>query len=170
MEAGKNGKNNKNQKRQHNLQGQQKALRQTLDGLSKQLGKMGLKAPNPFGRAGEAMRRAEKQLGKGRNGDAAGEQGKALENLRSGMRTIARQIMRRMAKNAGGGPQGNQRTDPLGRLLPSNQLGNAEKMRKGGKNGAEEAYRIRNELKRRLGERTRPRTERQYLERLLRWF
>ncbi|HHK74493.1 MAG TPA: TIGR02302 family protein, partial [Rhizobiales bacterium] len=168
--AEKNARENKDAKRQQALQGRQKALRQALEALNRQLGKMGLKAPNPFGRAGEAMRRAERQLGKGRNGRAAGEQGKALDNLRRGMRAIARQIMRRMAKNAGGGPQGNRRTDPLGRPLPANQLGNAEKMRRGSKNAAEEAYRIRNELKRRLGERSRSRAERRYLERLLRWF
>ncbi len=170
MKAGKDGQQGKPARRQRELQGRQKALRRTLQGLSRQLGKMGLKAPDPFGRAGEAMERAGKQLGKGRNGDAAGEQGKALDNLRRAMRSIARQIMRRMARNAGGGPQGKNRVDPLGRTLPSDQLGSNERMRRSGNAGMKEAFRLRNELKRRLGERSRPEPERQYLERLLRWF
>ncbi len=156
--------------RQRELAGRQKALRKALRGLSRDLGKMGMKAPNPFGRAGEAMRRAEEQLGRGRNGNAAGEQGKALDNLRSAMHSIARQMMRRMARSAGGGPRGTSRPDPLGRNPPTRNMNTNAKMRRSGPSGAEDAYEIRQELKRRLGERTRPKPERQYLQRLLRWF
>ncbi len=169
-QSSKNNKKSTKSTRQRELTGRQKALHKALQELSRDLGKMGMKAPNPFGRAGEAMRRAEEQLGKGRNSNAAGEQGKALDNLRQGMHSIARQIMRRMARNPGSGPRGNSRSDPLGRNPPSRNIDTNAKMRRSGQNSAEDAYEIRQELKRRLGERTRPKSERQYLERLLRWF
>lgn len=148
-------------------QAQQKDLRQRLNRLRRGLGQMDLGQPRRFGPAAEAMQRAEALLARGQNKDAAADQGAALGHLRRGMRGLARKIMGRMA-GQGAGRGG--RADPLGRMM-----GAAGGVSRTGRDLPDsgqlgDAYEIRRELERRLGERGRPMMERRYLERLLQQF
>ncbi len=151
---------------------EQDALRRRLGGLMLRLDEFLGTIPRPFGKAERAMRDATDALAVDRPDRAVPAQTEALDQLRRGIDGVAEQIVRRL-----GGLSGAFRNrfgagrDPFGR-------------RPGGAYGARidgsvkipdqmevrRAREILQELRRRAGERQRPKTERNYIDRLLRQF
>jgi uncharacterized protein (TIGR02302 family) len=98
-------------------------------------------------------------------GEAGDQQGRALEAMRQGARAMAEQMMR-----AGGRGNGNSQAsrDPLGRRPGNNQLQDpGESVKVPDEITVQRARRILDELRRRLGEPSRPAIELDYLERLV---
>jgi uncharacterized protein (TIGR02302 family) len=131
-----------------------------------------------LGRAGDAMGDAEGALGDGNSDGAVDGQGRALEALRKGAQNLAQMMQQQMGLGPGPGQpgrQGQQRagqeTDPLGRPMKGPQYGD-DPTHKGvpGEIDVQRARRILEELRRRLGEATRPQIELDYIERLLKDF
>ncbi len=156
------------------LADQQQALRDMLDKLMDQFKQGGANAPSAFDRAGEAMGDATNELRNGRSGQATGRQGEALDQMRQGANAMARQMLEGMGQANQSGRRGQRagqgEVDPLGRPLKSigPDFGTSTKVPTDIE--IQRAREIMRELQRRLGERTRPRIELDYLERLLRRF
>ncbi len=169
------------------LQGRQNALRRKLGQLQKQMRDLGLEGEKGFDAAGKAMADAEGALGEGQSGtDRAVEaQGRALRGLQQGAQGLQKQMAQQGQGQPGqgqqdaedgqgeddgtGGPNG-QRTDPLGRPRrgTTTTLGNESDGKLGGEGGAgARAQQVLEELRRRLGDPSRPQLEQDYLGRLL---
>ncbi len=151
---------------------EQDALRRRLGGLMLRLDEFLGAIPRPFGKAERAMRDAVDALAVDRPDKAVPAQTEALDQLRQGLDGVAEQVVRRLGGLRGAfrnGPGAGR--DPFGR-------------RPGGAYGAaidgwvkipdhmevRRAREILDELRRRAGERQRPKPERNYIERLLRQF
>ena len=165
------------------LDEKQKALRERLEGVERQLRGAGVDTPKNFDEAQGDMSEAEKDLkgdsgdGKAKRryghtpkGDAVESQGKAIEALRKGGQAMQQQ-MRGKGKGKGGnvgmsGIQRGEKDDPLGRSR-NGQMGAAEGELSGGADRADRARRVLEELRRRLADPNRPEEERDYLERLI---
>ena len=169
------------------LQGRQGALRQKLGQVQKQMRDLGLEGEKGFDDAARSMKQAEEALGKGQGGndEAVGAQGRALSQLKQGLQGIEKQMAQGgqgqgqaqqdaedgQGEDGGtGGPNG-QQTDPLGRQMHPQRgalqgNSNGETPLPGG-SGAR-ARQVLDELRRRLGDPSRPQVEQDYLERLLR--
>ncbi|MEZ5871260.1 MAG: TIGR02302 family protein [Nitratireductor sp.] len=155
------------------LQEQQEALEKQLGELGDQLKELGLDPSEAFGEAQQEMGEAGKNLGKSQPGDAAGNQGQALEALRRG----AQQMMQQMAgdRQKGGQQRGEgqqagqdrQRSDPLGRREGSDGLVSNEDTKVPGEIDAQRAREIMEAIRKRLSQPLSPRIEKDYLERLL---
>ncbi|OJX99902.1 MAG: TIGR02302 family protein [Rhizobiales bacterium 62-17] len=165
------------------LQQRQEALRKQLQDLQRRMREMGLPPEQGFSDAEDAMNEAEQQLGEGSGegqGKAVGSQGRALESLRKGAQSMAQQMQQQggqPGEQSGGpgdpngpGQRGRDaaRSDPLGR--ESRDRGDNSRSRYDplGVPAAQRAQQVLEELRRRLGDQTRPREELDYLERLLR--
>lgn len=172
------------------LQGRQNALRNKLGQLQKQMRDLGLEGEKGFEAAGKAMQDAENALGEGQDGSdrAVEAQGRALRGLQQGAQGLQKQMAQQgqgqqggegqqdaadgEGQNGGeGGPNG-QQTDPLGRPRATHDGradGTFDPDRLGpGQGTAARARQVLEELRRRLGDPTRPQVEQDYLERLLR--
>lgn len=165
------------------LSQRQQALRERLQELQRRMRGMGAD-PGELGEAEDAMREAEGQLGQGQEGAAVDSQGRALDALRKGGQNLAQQMQGQPGEGEGndnafgepdgrpaGRPSAQQRTrdDPLGR--PQRQRDWADgRVRVPGadESATQRARRILEELRRRLGDPSRPLEELDYLERLLR--
>ena len=153
-------------------------LRKQLRDLMRRLGEMAGRVPENFGNAEREMRRAERELGGGRPGRAVGPQGRALRELSRGMR----QAMRRMGRQFGFGPgrggrypgDRNRRfgpdRDPLGRQQDGMGPLNRTDIEVPTEAERKQTREILRELRRRSGETSRPKPERDYIERLLKRF
>jgi hypothetical protein len=165
---------------QQSLQQRQQALRQQLEDLQQRMRQFGMKPEQGLGDAESAMRDAEQQLGRGPQGQgpAVDAQGRALEGLRQGAQSLAQQMQRgnQPGDEAGeGDPNGPGRAardsanpDPLGRESRDRGDNTRSLYDPAGAPAAQRAQRVLVELRRRLGDPTRPRDELEYLERLLR--
>jgi hypothetical protein len=158
----------------------QQTLRERLENLQKRLDGAGADA-NGLDGAHNAMRDAENALGQGPSGsrDAVDAQGRAVEALREGAQKLAEAMQ---GKGEGEGSEAGEEgqngqgqfgatdgTDPLGRASGSERSFNpSARFDPMGVPAAERARRVLEELRRRLGEPSRPREEMDYLERLLR--
>ncbi|WP_332683242.1 TIGR02302 family protein [Bosea sp. (in: a-proteobacteria)] len=165
------------------LSQRQQALRERLQELQRRMRGMGAD-PGELGEAENEMRQAEGQLGQGQGEEAVDSQGRALEALRKGGQNLAQQMQGQPGEGEGnenaygepdgrpaGRPSAQQRTrdDPLGR--PQRQRDWADgRVRVPGadESATQRARRILEELRRRLGDPSRPMEELDYLERLLR--
>ncbi len=156
------------------LQQQQQALQQGLGKLMQQLQGMGLNPTGKLGQAGQAMGRAQGQLGQGQTGNAVGSQGEALDALRQGAQGLSQQLANRQGQGQGqgqgrglrgGGNFANQ--DPLGRPRGTvgPDLGTTVKVPD--EIDTQRAREILDAIRKRLGDSYRPALERDYLERLL---
>jgi hypothetical protein len=150
------------------LQEQQQGLAQSLQELMEQMEGMGMQPNGKLGQAGEAMGRAEGQLGQGQPGPAVGNQGQALEALRQGAQAMAQQLGNQgpgYAGNPGGSQMPNE--DPLGRpqRTVGPDLGTTVKVPD--EIDIQRAREILEAIRERLGDPTRSIMERDYLERLL---
>ena len=165
------------------LEDRQRALKDKLDDVEKQLRGAGVDTPKNLDDASGDMAQAQEDLkgegdkgkskrryGRTDKGEAVEEQGKAIEALRQGGQSLAQQMR---GKGQGkesyvgkpGGRQG-ENSDPLGRGQ-NGKKGAAEGELSGGADHAERARRVLEELRRRLSDPNRTAEERDYLERLI---
>jgi len=176
-EGNQNGQINPNALSDNELAQRQEALRQLLES---QRGNLPDPA-TPEGRAArDALNRAERNMGDARRaleqGDmsqALNEQADALDSLREGIENLGQELARNQSDNMGrqgdqaGRPDPDSQRDPLGRQAGSvGRLGSDETLL----NGQDPYLRSRellDEIRRRSGDRTRPKIELDYLERLL---
>jgi uncharacterized protein (TIGR02302 family) len=158
------------------LSQKQGALRDMLDELMGRLGQQGMEAPQSFGQAGKSMDGAKGSLGQGRRGPALEQQSEALNALRDGAQSMARQMMQQGRGSTGnmgrhGEARGNDDRDPLGR--PTRGRANGEDYSPDrnmlpGEAAIRRAREILDILRNRANNPDLPRIDRDYIERLLR--
>lgn len=150
---------------------QQEALRRRLGELMRELGEMTNSIPRPMGRAERSMRRSTDLLGSGQSGESITPQTRALDQLQESARMATRQLMKQMGQGVGRRPgELGKRKDPFGRTPDSNSGLNTGDVGIQEADALQKAREIRNELRRRAGQRKRPETEREYINRLLKQF
>ncbi len=160
--------------RDSDLAGQQETLREMLGEFMKQFQNGNQNGPSALGRAGQAMRDAAEALRKGQNKQAVGRQGEAIDQMRQGANAMAREMLQGFGQANRNGQRGRKRgagdVDPLGRSMRTHgpDLGTSTKVP--GEIEVQRAREIMRELQRRLGERSRPDIELDYIERLLKRF
>ncbi len=128
-----------------------------------------------LGDADGAMGDAGGQLGEGDANGAVGSQGRALEALRKGAQNLAQQMQQGEGEGGQDGPGNNpgrqqgaaRNSDPLGRPLRGRDFGDDLSVKIPGEIDVQRVRRILEELRRRLGDTTRPQLELDYIERLL---
>lgn len=166
------GQKGQNQKGQQGQQGDQRQPGQNGDQDGDDDDDSGLDA------ADGAMGDAGSKLGEGNAEGAVDSQGKALEALRKGAQKMAEAMQQGDGEGQGDGPgnragrqqSGGNQTDPLGRPLHGRDLSDDYTVKIPGEIDAQRVRRILEELRRRLGESSRPQIELDYLERLLKDF
>jgi uncharacterized protein (TIGR02302 family) len=147
----------------------QEDLRNTLQGLIDRFRMEGGDAPNDFQSAQESMKDAKQQLGQGDLDSATQSQSAALDSLRKGAQSMAEQMMQNGEAQAGQGP-GNNGRDPLGRPNRSNRPDLGLSVKVPDEIDIQRAREVLDELRRRLGDPSRPTIELDYLERLIKPF
>jgi len=127
-----------------------------------------MRAPQQLEGAERSMREAEQALREGDLDRAAREEQRALEQLRQGAQSMAEQMLQQMPSQFG--RAGDAPLDPLGRPQRTEgpDLGTSVKVPD--EIDVQRAREILEELRRRLGEPSRPLIELDYIERLLRRF
>jgi len=128
-----------------------------------------------LGDADNAMGDAGGRLGEGNADGAVDSQGKALEALRKGAQSLAQAMQQGDGDGPGDGPgdragrqqSGGRDSDPLGRPLHGREFGDDLTVKIPGEIDVQRVRRILEELRRRLGDTTRPQLELDYIERLL---
>ncbi len=180
---------------QQDQQGLRDRLRQLQDqlakrGMGKKPGQPGEKGQGQPGQQGDpgddgdddslgdadnAMGDAGGRLGEGNADGAVDSQGKALEALRKGAQSMAQAMQQGDGDGQGDGPgnragrqqSGGNQSDPLGRPLHGREFGDDLSVKIPGEIDVQRVRRILEELRRRLGDTTRPQLELDYIERLL---
>jgi len=127
----------------------------------------GANPPNQLENAGEAMGEAQESIGEQNLSRATDEQGRALDQLRKGAESMAEQMMEGGQAQAGQG-KGNNGRDPLGRPDRSNRPDLGLSVQVPDEIDIQRARQVLDELRRRLGDPSRPTIELDYLERLIR--
>lgn len=128
-----------------------------------------------LGDADSAMGDAGGRLGDGNADGAVDSQGRALDALRKGAQNLAQAMQPGDGDGPGDGPgdrpgrqqSGGRESDPLGRPLHGRELGDDLTVKIPGEIDVQRVRRILEELRRRLGDTTRPQLELDYIERLL---
>jgi hypothetical protein len=144
--------------------------------LLKDLEGQGLEGDPSLGDGSEEMGSAEGHLGRGDANRAFNAQGRALEALRKGAQGMAERMMQGQGQGQGqagqpgarGQNSGQEDTDPLGRPTRARRYDPGSNVRIPGEIEAQRARRVLEELRRRIGDPSRPQLELDYLERLLR--
>jgi len=169
------------------LQQRQQQLSERLAELQKRMKQLGHSGESGLDDAEDAMKDAQEQLGKGQSGrgQAVDSQGRALEALRRGAQQLAQRMQQQgegegseEAEDDGGEtPDGmprqanrDNRADPLGRPMASDPYNPRSRYDPLGAPPAQRAQRVLEELRRRIGDPSRPQEELDYLDRLLRRF
>ncbi|WP_162914191.1 TIGR02302 family protein [Taklimakanibacter lacteus] len=155
------------------LSQKQGALRGMLEDLMGRLGQQGMQAPQSFGQAGKSMEGATGELRDGRRDPALEQQSEALNALREGAQSMARQMMQQGQGTTGnygrhGQARGDDR-DPLGR--PRSTRGEdygPDRNMLPGEAAIRRAREILDILRGRANNPDLPRIDRDYIERLLR--
>ena len=168
------------QGQQGNVGDRQQALRQRLEELEQRMKENGMRGEQGLSDAEDAMREAENALKQGDAGEAVDAQGRALDGLKRGADGMAQQ-MQEMAEGQGEGQQeggqqpgqqgqaGARDDDPLGRPTRGRDMSDGRvRVPTADESAVQRARRIMEELRRKLGDPTRPREELDYFERLLR--
>jgi DNA repair exonuclease SbcCD ATPase subunit len=147
------------------LEERQKALQQHLSDFQNKLKGLGGPPMKNFNGAGQDMKKAEGALGQQNGSRASEQQTRALEKLRKGAKSLAEKMM----SGNGGGSRGMGRNgrDPLGRQRPGQGLSSGDTVKVPEEGDLLRAREILEELRRRLGERTRSADELDYIERLI---
>jgi len=162
---------------QQSLTQRQEALRQLLEQQNQALPSGG----TDQGRAARrALREAERQMGEARNslkqGDLPGaldNQAQALDSLRKGLDQLGRELAKTQNGSAGrqgeqaGSPDPNSNRDPLGRKAGSVGRLGADLNLLNGNDRVMRSRELMDEIRRRTGEKSRPKFELDYLNRLL---
>jgi len=153
----------------------QEALRRQLGDLMRRLGEDFGNIPSPLGRAERSMRDAREWLEQGQMGPAVGPQGNAMDQMRQGARKMMEELVQRlgdpgMQGDAEFGALGNNDDqDPLGRPVGA-QWDYGESVKVPEDLDLQESRQILEELRRRSGQRSRPKPELDYLDRLMKRF
>jgi uncharacterized protein (TIGR02302 family) len=140
-----------------------------LDTLQKMIDRFrieGSDAPADMQDAGEAMGDAKEAIGENDLERATQQQTLALDRLRKGAESMAEQMMEGAETQAGQGP-GNNGRDPLGRPDRSNRPDLGLSVQVPDEIDIQRAREVLDELRRRLGDPSRPAVELDYLERLI---
>jgi uncharacterized protein (TIGR02302 family) len=149
------------------LEDRQSQLRQELGRLMDHMRGMGDAGNQSLGDAREAMESAEEAL---RNGDLEGatrEQADALDKLRKGAQAMTEQMLSgRNGQSFSSRSGGDDERDPLNRPL-NDDVGDGRSVKVPRDIDMQKARQLLQELRRRLGEASRPEKELDYLERLL---
>ncbi|WP_132250759.1 TIGR02302 family protein [Methylobacterium segetis] len=158
----------------------QQALRQRLEDLQRRMKENGMRGEEGLSDAEDAMRQAENALRQGKEGEAVDAQGRALDGLKRGAEGMQQQAQE-MAEGEGQGEQeggqqpgqqgqaGARDDDPLGRPTRGRDMSDGRvRVPTADESAVQRARRIMEELRRKLGDPTRPREELDYFERLLR--
>ncbi|WP_342106443.1 TIGR02302 family protein [Methylobacterium sp. SI9] len=174
------GQGQKGQGQQGDVGERQQALRQRLEELEQRMKENGMRGEQGLSDAENAMRDAENALKEGDSGEAVDAQGRALDGLKKGAEGMAQQ-MQDMAEGQGEGQQeggqqpgqqgqaGARDDDPLGRPTRGRDMSDGRvRVPTADESAVQRARRIMEELRRKLGDPTRPREELDYFERLLR--
>ncbi len=153
----------------------QESLRRALGEMMRQLGDALGEIPQPLGNAEQAMRGAVESLERGEPGKATGPQGEALDQMQQGMQSMVEAMMQQMGQGSGGragafGWQPGTDRDPLGRSPAGQGLDNLGGVEIPDQMEMRRVREIMQELQRRAGQPSRPRFERDYIDRLLRRF
>ncbi len=146
-------------KRQEDVQ---KQLQDLLSAMKP--GKDGEDAQQKLKDAEKAMGGAAESLEQNDLGEAGDREGRALDAMRQGTRAMAEQMARASGQGNGNG-QANR--DPLGRRQGGQMLDNGDSVKVPDEITVQQARRILDELRKRLGEPARPPVELDYLERLV---
>ena len=162
----------------------QQALRERLQELQRRMRGMGMQPEQGLQDADGAMGEAQGSLGQdGQEGQAVDAQGRAIEGLQRGMQGMAQQMQQMMGQGDGtepggdpgpGDPNGRAQNsardnDPLGRPTRSRDFSDGRvRVPTADESAVQRARRIMEELRRKLGDPTRPREELDYFDRLLR--
>ena len=154
---------------QGSLQERQKALREKLQQLIERMRQAGGETPEQFEGAREAMEEAEQAIGEHNNDRAAQNQTLALDRMREGTESMAQQMTAQGEMEGGQGPGSNGR-DPLGRPDRSNRPDLGLSVQVPDEIDIQKAREVLDELRRRIGDPSRPTIELDYLERLIRSF
>lgn len=162
------GQRGQGQEGRQGLSQRQRQLRDRLQQLQKGIGEQGGQPSEQLEGAKESMESAENSLGRGDLEGATEQQAQALDQLRQGAQSMAKEMMKNMPSRMG--QNGDTPRDPLGRPQRSQgpDLGTAVKVPD--QIDMQRAREILEELRRRLGDAQRPAMELDYLERLLKRF
>ena len=152
---------------------EQEQLRRDLGDVMRRYGEMMGDIPRSLGRAERSMRDATEALKQGAPGQAVDPQTQALGELQKGMQDMASAMMQQLQQQAGTRPgqePGSQGRDPLGRN--ENGLGaiDTTDVQIPEQSDVQRAKQLIDELRRRAGDRARPKIERDYIDRLLKRF
>lgn len=183
-QRGQQGQQGQGQQGQQGQMGaaEQEALRRQLGEIMRRLGEAGGEIPRPLGRAERAMRDAGQALQQGQPGEAVGPQTQAVDELQQGLQSMMDQMAQQMMgmPMPGQGPDsqgqpGRQQfqranRDPLGRPRNNGFGQDNNTVEIPDQSDVQRAREILDELRRRSGEQTRPKLERDYIDRLLRQF
>ena len=154
--------------RMNDLMSRQNALRDRLNELLGQMEEKGRKGADNLSDAREAMENAEHALRRGDLADATQQQAEALEKMREGAQAMAKQMLENSPQRFG--QQRDSPRDPLGRPQRSQGPDMGTSVKVPDEIDMQRAREILEELRRRLGQTTRPPDELDYIERLLRRF
>nr|WP_246696620.1 TIGR02302 family protein [Methylobacterium planeticum] len=179
-QQGQRGQGQRGQQGEGGVGERQQALRQRLEDLQRRMKENGMQGEEGLSDAEDAMRQAENALRQGKDGEAVDAQGRALDGLKRGAEGMAQQ-MQDMAEGEGQGEQeggqqpsqqgqaGARDDDPLGRPTRGREMSDGRvRVPNADESAVQRARRIMEELRRKLGDPTRPREELDYFERLLR--
>ncbi|NOX73327.1 MAG: TIGR02302 family protein [Alphaproteobacteria bacterium] len=181
-QPGQNGQGNdpqqgNNNPTQRNLAERQDALRNLLE---RQRGNLPATNSEEGQAAREALRRAEREMGEA--GDALRQddlpqaldrQADALEALREGLENLGQELARNQDGNMGrqgdqaGSPDPDSNRDPLGRQAGTTGRIGSERNLLNGDDPVMRSRELMDEIRRRSGDKSRPKIELDYLERLL---
>ena len=151
------------------LQERQKQLRNQLQQLMDRMRMEGGDAPSQFEGAKTAMQDAEEAISERDLERATQNQSLALDRMREGAQAMAQEMMENGEMQAGRGP-GNNGKDPLGRPDRSNRPDFGLSVSVPDEIDVQRAREVLDELRRRIGDPSRPTFELDYLDRLIRSF
>lgn len=153
----------------------QEQLRRDLGDLMRRMGQAFGDLPQGMGQAEQAMRSAVDALNKPNFGEAVDAQNEALKQLQNGLESAQQMMQRQIGDRDGPGERAPM--DPLGRTVKGSEdgaTGNAVDTSDGaglpGTDADGRARQIFDELRNRRNDPSRPKTERDYLDRLLKQF
>ena len=151
------------------LAGEQEALRRQLGEAMRQLGETMGQIPNALGGADQSMRDAGQAMQRGNADQAVSSQTDAIDRMAEGFRELAEQFMQQPDRDEPGSGFGMRQEDPAGRPFQGGGMDTSRVMVPD-IGDIQRARRILDELRRRAGDRQRPRPELDYIDRLLRRF
>ena len=151
----------------------QEALRRALGDVMREIAEAGDEIPDALGKAERLMKSSRDELRRGRPDRSVDPQAQALEQLRQGAAKLKNQWAQQQGSQPGEGglPQSyDDIRDPLGRMPPGKEGNPSGFVNIPKEFDIQRSREILDELYRRAGQRDRPESEREYIDRLLRWY